>query len=556
MVQGYVENTGQIRDQHGNKNTDVHYLFAGTYGMNLQLRKTGFSYDLYENAGSAIHTHRIDIAFGNANADISMQPSKKMNAHASSFVVGSNVGRANAYEEVTYTNVYDNIDFVFKKSGDGQMKYDIILRAGARLSDIQLMYDGSQGMEVAGGELILYNSIRSLKEIIPVSFFAASGEEVPVTFEITDQSNGYAISFAASIADVMTETFVIDPVPALVWAKYIGDSLKTEVRGVITDRNGDVYICGMTQSLNNMATAGAHQDTINDSIGDAFLSKYNKYGSLQWSTYFGGDSLDIANDVYVDTSFNIMLAGTTFSPTGITDSLGHQDTLGGNADAFLARFNEDGILTWATYLGGDSLDIGIKLSTDYDHNIYLSGLTKSDTAIATDSAFQLNLNGDVDGFVSKFDSSGVLLWSSYHGGTMYDAATSVAFGDTSVYISGVTYSSDLFVTDSAYQDSLLGPSDGFIARISPDGTLLWSSYFGGENDDNMRSVKVFNNNIYFTGTTASDTNIVTLGAFQSTRGDSLHTDAYIGKMNREGDLLWSSYFGGDSTEIGVDLFLS
>lgn len=554
LVKGYVENIGQMRDQHGNENDDVQYLFAGAYGMNLQLRNAGFSYDLYENAGSNIRTHRIDINFGNANAEIALRPAEKMKVHTSSFVVGATPGRASAYEEITYSNVYDNIDFVFKKSAEGQVKYDIVLHAGARLSDIQLNYEGSLGMEIEGEELIVHNSIRSLRESIPMSFFSDTGEEVPVTFAVEKIENGFVVSFASSVADVMTRGFVIDPVPSMVWAKYIGDSLQTEVRSVITDRFGDVYICGMTQSLNNMATAGAHQDTINDSIGDAFLSKYNKFGVMQWSTYFGGDSLDIANDVYVDTSFNVLLAGTTFSPTGITDSTGYQDTLGGNADAFLARFNEDGILTWATYLGGDSVDIGMKLSVDFDHNIYLSGLTKSDTAIATDSAFQLNLNGDVDGFVAKYDSSGVLQWSSYHGGTMYDAATGIAFGDTSVYISGVTYSSDLWVTDSAYQDSLLGPSDGFIARISPDGILLWSSYFGGENDDNMRNVKVFNNNVYFTGTTASDSNIVTLNAFQPTRGDSLYTDAYIGKMNRDGDLLWSSYFGGDSTEIGVDLF--
>ncbi len=554
IIQGYVENIGQIRDQNGRANTDVRYLFAGAYGMNVQLRTAGFSYDLYQNNEASIHTHRIDISFENANDAITLVPTEKMKAHTSSFVAGSTSGRASAFEQVTYKEVYDNIDFVFKKSASGELKYDVVLHPGAQLSDVQLLYEGALAMEITEKELISHNAIRTLSEMIPVSFYRDNGEEINVTFQLQAHESGYLVSFEAPFDGPLTRELIIDPVPAMTWAKYIGDSLKTEVRGVITDRYGDVYICGMTQSMNNIATAGAHQDTINDSIADAFLSKYNKYGGLIWSTYFGGDSLDIGNDVYVDTSLNIMLAGTTFSPTGITDSLGHQDTLGGNADAFLARFNEDGILTWATYLGGDSLDMGLKLSTDFEHNIYLSGLTKSDTAIATDSTFQTTLSGDVDGFVAKFDSSGVLQWSSYHGGSMYDAATGVAFGDTSIYISGVTYSPDLFVTDSVYQDSLLGASDGFISRISMDGNLLWSSYFGGENDDNMRNVKVFNNNVYFTGTTASDSNIVSIGAFQASRGDSLHTDAYIGKMNRDGDLLWSSYFGGDSTEIGVDLF--
>ena len=554
IVDGYVENIGQITDQNGRENTDVRYLFASPYGMNVQLRNTGFSYDLYQNATDGVHTHRIDIDFVDANAFMDIVPSGLMQKHTASFKTDNASGHVRAFEQVTYKEVYEAIDVVFKKDASGQIKYDVVLHPGAKLADVQLRYRGSNGMELTDGTLLMDNTIRPLHETIPVSFYLDNQKKVDVDFELQVSEDGYVVTFQAPVEDVLSETFVIDPLPAMSWAKYIGDSLKTEVRGVITDRYGDVYICGMTQSMQNIATAGAHKDTINDSIADAFLSKYDKYGNLQWSTYFGGDSLDIGNDVYVDTSLNVFLAGTTYSPTGIVDSLGHQDTLGGVGDAFLARFNEDGILTWATYLGGDSLDMGMKLSSDFDHNIYLSGLTKSDAAIATGSVFQPMLMGGVDGFVAKFDSSGVLQWSSYHGGTMYDAATGIAFGDTSVYISGVTYSPDLFVTDSVYQDTLLGTSDGFIARISPDGALLWSSYFGGENDDNMRNVKVFNNNVYFTGTTASDSNIVSVNAFQPTRGDSLHTDAYIGKMNREGDLLWSSYFGGDSTEIGVDLF--
>jgi hypothetical protein len=56
-------------------------------------------------------------------------------------------------------------------------------------------------------------------------------------------------------------------------------------------------------------------------------------------TYFGGNHNDIANDVYIDTSFHVYLAGTTFSNFGLIDTLGNQDTLAGLSDAFLARFN-------------------------------------------------------------------------------------------------------------------------------------------------------------------------------------------------------------------------
>ena len=163
---------------------------------------------------------------------------------------------------------------------------------------------------------------------------------------------------------------------------------------MITGRFGFVYIRGATQSLTNIATVGAYQTVISDSINDAYLTKYNSYGSIVWSTYFGGEANDIANDVYVDTSFNVFLEGTTKSMTGITDSLGNQDTLGGNSGAFIAKINLNGALEWSTYFGGDSSDVGTKLSTDFHENVYLCGSTRSFDAIASDSAFQTTLSGE------------------------------------------------------------------------------------------------------------------------------------------------------------------
>ena len=124
--------------------------------------------------------------------------------------------------------------------------------------------------------------------------------------------------------------------------------------------------------------------------------------------------------------------------------------------------------------------------------------------------------------------------------------------DTAVFISGQTYSSDFPVTDTVYQDSLKGLSDGFLAKLTKDGDLVWATYFGGDNDDNIQSVKTFNNNVYFIGSTDSDSTISTVGSFQEIKSDS--TDAFVGEMDHDGVVQWSSYFGGDNLKLGIDLF--
>lgn len=552
----FKENKGQIINQNNEANSSVLYLFDNG-SMNIQLKKNGFSYDIYElNAKKDLHVNRLDIHFKNFNPNFKIIEEEKADYFVNYSGKNSKaITKIQHFEQITFQNVYPNIDFVFKKSKEsGCFKYDIVLRPGAKMEDIELEYSGFKSFREEENSLFFETDLRIIQEQIPVSYLLENNQKVDVKFEIISSENGKVlIGFNSKRESFFSETLVIDPVPSLVWGKYIGDSLYTSTKGVITDRFGNVYICGSTQSLQNIATEGAYQDTIADSlINDAYVMKYHKYGGLMWSTYFGGEAEDVAHDVYVDTSFNVFLAGITYSQFGIVDSLGHQDTLAGNGDGFIAKFDEDGQLIWSTYLGGDSLDQVNKLSTDFSGNLYIAGQTKSMYGIVN----QQNLNGGVDGFVAKIDSSGALVWSSYVGGSLDDYANGISFGDTSVYVVGKTKSTDLQLTMGMHQEDIQSEMDGFISKFNSNGELVWQTYFGGESNDELNSVKVLNNNIYVIGSTESDTNIIQNSlqhlSFQELRKGGI--DAYVGKFNRDGELLWSSYFGGDSTDVGIDLF--
>jgi len=558
IAQNFVENKNQIVNQKGELNADVLFLFSDEKGLNLQIKNNGFSYDLYKHSTNSIDFNRIDVVFENANPNAKIIASGLQSAQLNFYKSGlKSVTATNIkqYKTITYQNIYHQIDFVFNINPEtNSLKYDIILKPGANIDNVKLRYNGIKSYQLMKDGSINIQTINNLlSEHIPLSYYKDdSDKQENIKFKIIEHTKQSFLLGFESINQIDSQkTFIIDPIPEYQWGKYIGDSLITTTNGVITDRFNNVYICGSTQSLTNIATSGAYQSSINDSINDAYLTKYNKFGGVIWSTYFGGMKNDIANDVYIDTSLNIFLAGYTFSPTGITDSLGHQDSLFGESDAFIAKFSEAGNLIWSSYLGGDSTDIGAKLSTDFNGNVYLSGHTNSPNNISN-NGFQSTLNGENDGFVAKFDSLGVLNWSSYIGGSNDDKATSVAYGDTSIYISGYSYSADFPLTANTFQNSINGVKDGFISRISNDGNLMWSTFYGGEKSDNVQNVKVFNNNIYFVGTTNSDSSIANLQAFQSTKNDS--TDAFIGKFDNSGNLLWSTYFGGNDNDLGVDLF--
>jgi hypothetical protein len=83
---------------------------------------------------------------------------------------------------------------------------------------------------------------------------------------------------------------------------------------VATDPQGNIYVVGQTSSTNFPVTANALQPTLGGG-SDAFISKFSPAGDLVWSTYFGGSGNDSAAGVAIDSAGNILVAGTTSSPT-------------------------------------------------------------------------------------------------------------------------------------------------------------------------------------------------------------------------------------------------
>jgi hypothetical protein len=149
---------------------------------------------------------------------------------------------------------------------------------------------------------------------------------------------------------------------------------------------------------------GGHQNTLGGAV-DAFLVKFNPSGSRQWGTYYGGPSHDYSFSCATYGSDDVYLAGITGSDTAIASN-GYQNTYGGGGyhggDAFLAKFNSIGVRQWATYYGGATNEYGESCAADGSGNVYLAGLTYSDTSIAS-GGHQNTYGGGGDGFLVKFD---------------------------------------------------------------------------------------------------------------------------------------------------------
>ena len=134
------------------------------------------------------------------------------------------------------------------------------------------------------------------------------------------------------------------------------------------------------------------------------------------------------------------------------------------------------------------------------------------------------------------------------GGSGQDFATSVASdAQGNVYVAGLTYSPDFPVTTQAVQTRFGGTCDAFVAKLGPDGKVIWSTYLGGILDDWATGVALDSaGNVLVTGYTRSG-NFPLVNPVKSTLNSSNADDydAFVAKLDPNGSkLLYSTFLGG------------
>ncbi|RYZ52931.1 MAG: hypothetical protein EOP49_08390, partial [Sphingobacteriales bacterium] len=268
------------------------------------------------------------------------------------------------------------------------------------------------------------------------------------------------------------------------WATYYGGgnvgSLAQMERftSLCTDAEGNIIGAGTTSSKENIASPGAHLDTLWGGV-DAFVAKFDPSGTRLWGTYYGGEgNEDVGYCVTTDATGNILLTGNTNSIQNIATPGSHQTNLTINT-AFLAKLSPSGTRLWGTYYGNGIGNVtGSCVATGDSNSIFLAGRTFADPGVTTPGSHQPNFNGTTfakDAFLVRFDSNGFRQWGTYFGGPDWNDEINAVATDHqgNVVVTGYTQSDTNIATPGAYQD--VGSFDAFIASFSGGGKLTTTS---------------------------------------------------------------------------------
>lgn len=209
----------------------------------------------------------------------------------------------------------------------------------------------------------------------------------------------------------------------------------------------------------------------------------------------------------------------------------------------------DPVLTYGSYLGGNRTELTYALAIDAAGSMYIAGSTLSPNFPLGASAFQKDNKGNYDCFITKINAQGALVYSTIFGGADRDTIESIAVDPQgSVYFAGGSTSADYPVVNARQPASRGGApegSDAIFGRLNPAGSaLLFSSYWGGNYDDEARAIALDSNgNFYIAGYAISDNFPIGQGGFQtSNRG---FINGFVTKFNRDATVTsYSTYIGG------------
>jgi hypothetical protein len=482
----------------------------------------------------------------------------------SNYFIGNDPGkwRANlsTYAKVKYRSVYPGVDLVYY-GNQSRPEYDFIVAPRADPKQIALTFAGAKRARLTRGNLVVDLGGAQVIERAPLIYQEIGGVRRPVAggYQLRDR---HTVGFKLAHYD-HARPLIIDP--ALLFSTYLGGLGDDSGLGIALDSSNNAYVTGQTAAADFPTTAGAFQTTL-AGFTDAFVTKLNSGGTV-YSTYLGGSSADsgsastAASAIALDSSNNAYVTGNTNSTDFPTTAGAFQSTFAGALDAFVTKLNSSGTaLLYSTYLGG-SIDAsgspsasGSAIALDSSNNAYVTGYTDCTDFPTAVGAFQTTLASTLDAFVTDLNSSGTaLLYSTYLGGSGDDGANGIALDSSNnAYVTGQTFSADFPITLGAFQTTFAGAVDAFVTEVNSSGTaLLYSTYVGGSGDDYSYGIALdSSNNAYLTGVTFSADFPTTAGAFQTTFGGG-GVDAFVTKLDPNGaTLLYSTYLGGSSTDLG------
>jgi len=448
------------------------------------------------------------------------------------------------YGKVKYEGVYPGIDLIYY-GNQRQLEYDFVVAPGADPKAITLEIENRNSKIEARQSKIqkpILSAAKGRKSKIDSNgdlVVEAEGGEVrfhkPVVYQpIVDAANPKSkiqnrklldgryiltadnrVQFEIAGYDT-TKPLVIDPV--LVYSTYLGGNDDDHGDAIAVDSSGNAYVAGYTVSGNFPWTNSFGGPGCEFGCNDwAFVTKINASGnSFAYSAIVSASSV---TGIAIDSAGSAYLVGSGFPTTpGAFQTMSCVNCYTVSVAKLSAAGNQ---LIYGAFISdnqGSATDFPGGIAVDSSGSAVITGYT-FDTGFPTANAIQSQCRScqvpgqfqSANAFVTKLNSTGsALVFSTYLGGNADGEGSGIAVDSTgNIYATGYTKAADFPTTAGAFQTRCGGGAtsgsichaDAYVTKFSPSGSLVYSTYLGGSNDDQGNAIAVDSSgNTYVTGT--------------------------------------------------------
>ncbi len=370
-----------------------------------------------------------------------------------------------------------------------------------------------------------------------------------------DPGPGTALVTTLGVEDIFITK--LDNAGNYVWNRRIGSATSEYSYSIALDPSGNIYITGQFAGSVDF-DPGAGVATLT-SLGswDAYVLKLDVSGNFVWARRFGSTLADIGRTVTADAAGNVYTTGTYTGTVDFDPGAGTSNLVAvGGLDVFISKLDAAGNFVWAQSVGGTGAEEGRGLIVDGTGNVFLCGYFAA-TADFDPGAGTFNLTsaGSNDIYLVKLNSAGTFVWAVSMGGTLSDAAVSIALDAVGNIQMGGSFNGTADFDPGVGVNNLTsaGAADMFVLKLNATGSLIWVTRTGGTGDDNANQIVLDPlDNVYIGGgfnatvdfdPGAGTVNLVSSGGF----------DISIAKLDASGNYLWAVRMGGISNEAAYSI---
>ncbi|MBK8901303.1 MAG: SBBP repeat-containing protein [Anaerolineaceae bacterium] len=439
--------------------------------------------------------------------------------------------------------------------GSDDVATDVAVDSGGNVYVVGHTYSGS--LPGGGGGIAGYNDLFVTKinaagtAVIYTTILGGSGSDEPAGVAVNGSGSKTWVT-GTTTSDNLPTFNAFQPTPGggvdafvmqfnstggLAFSSYYGGGFYDAGEDIALDSAGNAHLVG--------SIWGGFFAKIN---GQTYQNEYERMISGQEATGYG-IALDSQNNIYVTGKIRSD-SWPTVNP--VQSTCGAYDNWTCSDDAFVVKLPPTGDdLLFSTYLGGSAAnggsgtDIGRAIAVDGSGNIAVVGETFASDFPVWNAVMDQKPGSSTASaaFVTRLvkqGSSYQMGFSTYLGGSSSTWATSVAMNSVGqVFVAGGTGAAN-YPTAAAWQ-SQLGPGvcfsstsrncyDAFIAQFAAAGSMPFSTYWGGTDDDVAEGVALDSSgNLIVVGSTESNAFPVTAGGFQPNR--SQNEEAFVVKLN-------------------------